>query len=135
PGGGDADVEHEHGPDCDHAHGDSDHDHEAHVHGPDCQHEHEHEHEHEHWVPAFRVVQVVQPGGLVTYPLDGLHPGDDVLREISQALEELGGRLEVRSPDDYVVSVPELLPELGFPRPAPGEAQGVYGFLAVPESA
>lgn len=119
---------HEHSADCEH-------DHPAHEHGPDCEHDHDSAHGAEHWVPAFQVVKIVQPGQLVTFALDGLHPGDDVLREISQVLEAFGGRLEVRSPDDYQVSVPELLPELGWPRPPPGEAPGVYGFLAVAASA
>ncbi len=122
--------QHEHGPDCGHDH----------EHSADCGHDHEHsadcEHEHDdEWVPNFAVRKVTRAGDLRSFQMDGLDPGDLVLREISTLLEGYGGRLEVRSPDDYQVRVPELLPELGFPAPSPGGHPGIFALFAVARDA
>ncbi|MCA9628137.1 MAG: hypothetical protein KC766_10745, partial [Myxococcales bacterium] len=121
---------HEHGPDCDHEHEHHAGCDEEHEHGPDCDHGHD-----EDWIPVFAVRTVVRPGGLSSFTIDGLHPGDAVLQRLADLLDAFGGRLEVRSPDDYSVRVPELLPDLGWPRPKPGERPGVYGFFAIPRTA
>ncbi|MCA9642467.1 MAG: hypothetical protein KC492_17320, partial [Myxococcales bacterium] len=125
---------HQHGPDCDHEH-DHGHDHdehghgceEDHEHGPDCAHS-----QAEEWIPVFAVRKIVAAGELESFTIDGLHPGDDALQAIADLLDGFGGRLEVRSPDEYSLRVPDLLPDLGWPRPAPGERPAVYGFFAVP---
>lgn len=114
---------HQHGPDCEH---DDPH---GHEHGPDCAHEDD------EWIPVFNVRKIVQPGQLVSFTIDGLHPGDSALQAISDLLDGYGGRLEVRSPDEYELRVPELLPELGWPRPNPGQHPAVYGFFALPQTA
>ncbi|MEZ4374697.1 MAG: hypothetical protein R3B07_28035 [Polyangiaceae bacterium] len=123
---------HEHGPDCDHDHDHDDHAHgceEEHEHGPDCEHSHASE-----WIPVFAVRKIIRAGELASFTIDGLHPGDDALQAIADLLDGFGGRLEVRSPDEYSLRVPDLLPELGWPRPEAGERPAVYGFFAVPEA-
>ena len=68
-----------------------------------------------------RVVKVLSEGGIRSFALDGVHPGDERWDAFVSALEEGGMLVDRRSPDEYQLDVD-------------GESRlGVYAMLGVPE--
>ena len=71
---------------------------------------------------TFPVVHVLRAGRMACYPIDGVHPGEEVLSALIRAIEERGGTLDVRSDERYRL---QLEPE--------GESvTGLYAFAALP---
>lgn len=77
----------------------------------------------EHTVFTYRELQVLAPGARRAFTIDAVHPGDDALRGLAEALEDLRFRLQRRSGDGYQLTPPDS------EEPVPG----VYLFASVPE--
>lgn len=105
-------------------------------------HTHDHEHGHdgacEHEFLNFSVMEILRPGNLQSFSLDGFHPGEAGIDELAELFEKFGGGLEYRSPDDYRIELPE-----GFEAPGgfydsalsraaeQGSQPGFYALFAV----
>lgn len=59
------------------------------------------ERERDAWIPTFPVVHVVSEGAFRCWSLDGTHPGEAAWAALVEALEAMGGVVDVRSDDDY----------------------------------
>lgn len=68
------------------------------------------------WVYPW--VATLRKGGYRAFEIDGVHPGDERMKELEAALSELGCELQVLSDDAYVVR--------------DGELPGVFAVLAIP---
>jgi len=87
--------------------------------------------------PVFRAIKVLKPGRMVSYAIDGPHPGDELLAELRELFVGYGGRLWVCSGENYRL----------FDSGADGDGQaeredgsaaprllGLYAYFAVPAS-
>ena len=71
---------------------------------------------------VFPAVGVLAPGGFASFALEGIRPSAEALEAFEAGLSELGGALQVVSPEDYEVW------QSASDAPAPG----IYALLAVP---
>jgi tetratricopeptide (TPR) repeat protein len=86
--------------------------------------EHDEHDEHEAWIPIFPVVHVVSPGGFRCWSIDGVHPGQDAWAALVDALEAMGGVVDVRSDEGYQHEDPEREGE---------RLAGVYAYACMPK--
>jgi tetratricopeptide (TPR) repeat protein len=70
----------------------------------------------------YPVLQVRRPGGYEAFLIDGVHPGEAALAELTGALSALGCTLSLQSDAAYEIHAPEG----GAPLP------GLFAYLAVP---
>ncbi len=83
----------------------------------------------ERWVPIFPVVHVVSAGGFRSWSIDGVHPGEKDWTALVEALEAMGGVIDVRSDENYAHEDPDADGE------AEGESKmlaGVYAYACMP---
>lgn len=72
----------------------------------------------------YPLVHVVEPGGYVIHPLDGVHPGEEAVAALRRGLEAAGCETQVFSGERYQLQHPET-----------GDATlGLYMMCAQPES-
>jgi len=86
--------------------------------------ESEGEGEGEQWIPIFPVVHVVSAGGFRCWSLDGVHPGEKAWTTFVEALEAMGGVVDVRSDEHY---------EHEDPEDESKKLSGVYAFACMPK--
>jgi tetratricopeptide (TPR) repeat protein len=79
----------------------------------------------EPWTPIFPVVHVVSAGGFRCWSLDGTHPGEEAWARLVEALEALGGIVEVRSDERY---------EHVDPSDENRKLSGVYAYACMPRA-
>jgi tetratricopeptide (TPR) repeat protein len=77
----------------------------------------------EPWVPIFPVVHVVSSGGFRCWSLDGVHPGENAWAALVEALEAIGGVIDVRSDERYEHTDPEDESKV---------LSGVYAYACMP---
>lgn len=80
----------------------------------------EDEEEREGWYPTCSAVKLLEPGGFLSYLVDGAHPGEEGLSEIVGALRERGWGVWIYTDGSYT-----LEPELDGVGELPGVAFGV----------
>lgn len=78
------------------------------------------------WVPLFRYLRQVEPGGYRTFAIDGVHPGDDPWRTVIEALPE-GCAVQKISGAQYRLAPPNA-PE----GDDDSRLTGIYAWLAIP---
>ncbi len=87
--------------------------------------------------PVFRAIEVLQPGGMVSYAIDGPHPGEEILDDLRELFAGYGGRLWVCSGERYRLrdSLAGGEGEREVQGEDPGEdprLPGLYAYFAVP---
>lgn len=78
----------------------------------------------EPWTPIFPVVHVVSEGGFRSWSLDGVHPGEAAWTRLVEALEGMGGVVDVRSDETY---------EHDHPGREGTKLSGVYAYACMPK--
>jgi tetratricopeptide (TPR) repeat protein len=78
----------------------------------------------ERWIPIFPVVHVVSAGGFRCWSLDGVHPGETAWTALVEALEAMGGVIDVRSDERYEHEDPEAEGKM---------LAGLYAFACMPK--
>ena len=74
------------------------------------------------WIPSYAAVKLIAPGGFTSYPIDGVHPGEEALEAFVEAVRGRGYGVWIYTDDGYQVT----LPDTGE------ETTGVYVGVAVP---
>lgn len=82
----------------------------------------------ERWIPIFPVVHVVSPGGFRCWSLDGVHPGEEAWATLVEALEAMGGVIDVRSDERYEHEDPEHEGQDDAPM-----LPGIYAYACMPK--
>ncbi|MEM9488478.1 MAG: tetratricopeptide repeat protein [Myxococcota bacterium] len=72
----------------------------------------------------FASVHTLHPGAMVSYSIDGVHPGDEAMEAVAAAASKHRGVISVRSGDDYVLDLPGDADS--------AQVSGIYAFIAVP---
>lgn len=75
------------------------------------------------YIPQFRGDRLLKVGGYRIYDLDGVHPGEEAVESLSQALADRGVLLSQRSGEGYQLTLREGEPTV----------LGIYVYIAVPQ--
>jgi hypothetical protein len=89
--------------------------------------------ERERWVPIFPVVHVVSSGGFRCWSIDGVHPGEEAWTAMVDALEAMGGVVDVRSDERYQHEDPEDEGSAHEQRAQPRMLPGIYAYACMPK--